>query len=398
MAGYYSRSAMLRNCSVDSEQKTAIHNPMKRLAIFCTAGNGLWDWDRIGTLRRETAVYSRFAQAGWKATFYTYDTVRKLPPLDYNMSAVPQWPFLLPERLGFIYQAFLPLLHFFKGRKTSVVICVQAHGGWPAVIAGRLWGAKVVARCGMVYGESMETLGKSDRHHARKRIRMERWTFRHADVCVVPTAELAEWIQDKYGVDRRKVVVIPNFVDCDLFRPIESTDKSFDIVSIGRLVPKKRHDLLLNALKGTNLRLHIIGAGKMKEELLLLAESLNVSLKVSERIDNEAMPDEFSRAHMYVNVSQWEGHPKAMIEAMACGLPCVGADVPGINNMLTHNENGIIVAPDETAIRTAIQALMSDKARRQQIGANARQLAIERYSLTTVFEMYNRLVESLQTD
>jgi glycosyltransferase involved in cell wall biosynthesis len=366
----------------------------RRLAVFLSNGRGLGDWQKLGSVSREVALYRRLDAAGFGVTFYTYDRTRDLPKLDFPAHTRPQWPWLLPRKLEALYGAALPLLRYPSAdERPAIVLTNQAHSGWPAVGAARLWGAKLVARCGYVYGEREQTLGHSG-FRVQRRSLEEKTVFRLADRCVVPTDDLARWLTAHYGIDPAKIAVIPNYVDTDCFRPLDEAP-DVDVISVGRLAEKKRHQLLLEALAGTGLRVRIVGSGKWREQLLRIADAGNVSLDLIPSVPNEQLPGLLNRARLYVNLSRWEGHPKALIEAMACGRACLGADSPGIRNVIAHDRTGRLVQPDASEIRAAVTTLLADDAKRAELGAAAHARAVASYSLDVVFERVRELFETL---
>ena len=367
---------------------------MSRLSIFSTNGSGLCDWEEVGTLNRETAIYKKLHESGWEVSFFTYDKKPDLPDIGFSGKVVCQRPFVCSKKLDFLYQLFMPLLRFRQGRKSDVIITNQAHGGWPAIIAGYLWNAKVVARCGMVHGECSEVLNKTS-NRARKKTAREKWTFKHADKCIVPTKELALWIENNYQISHNKIEVVPNFVDVSQFKPANKSVKDYDIVCVGRLVPKKRFELLLEALKGSNLKVLIIGNGKFQDKLSKMARKYSINLSTIPRIEHDDLPAYLSNAKIYVNVSEWEGHPKALIEAMACGCACLGAKAPGIKNLLLDNQTGVLVEPDAEQIRNKIERLLADENLRERLGGSARDYAIKHFSLDTVFLKYKQLFDEV---
>jgi glycosyltransferase involved in cell wall biosynthesis len=363
-----------------------------QISVFSTNGTGIKTWEQVGSLKREVAIYKKFAEHGWNVVFYTYDRTSAIPDVGFSAKIQVQWPFLLPERLNWAYQLFLPVLRFVSGRKSSLIITNQAHGGWPAVIAGRLWNAKVIARCGMVHGECSEILGKTG-SRAQKKAKVEKWTFKHADKCVVPTKELAEWVTDNYKIDPSKINVIPNYVDTELFKPSGKAEKDFDILCVGRLVPKKRHRLLLESLRGSNLKIHFVGGGKLADEFNNIAAKSSIELKITQRVEHNQLPAFFNNAKMYVNLAKWEGHPKAMIEAMACGCTCIGARSPGIENLIIDGKTGILIEPEPEKVCETINKLLADSKLRAKLGNNARDFANEYFSLDKIFRQYMKVFE-----
>jgi glycosyltransferase involved in cell wall biosynthesis len=367
------------------------------LAVFLSNGRGLGDWQKLGSLSREVALYRRLAEADWGVSFYSYDRTREVPPLDFPSRTKPQWPWLLPRRLNALYGAALPILRYPRAsERPAIILTNQAHSGWPAIPAAKLWGAKLVARCGYVYGEREQAAGHTGLR-VKRRSMEEKTVFRLADRCWVPTEDLAQWLIAHYGIDAAKVAVVPNYVDTEMFRPLDR-HSSVDVISVGRLAEKKRHQLLLEALEGTGLRVRIIGSGSWRDRLLRIADERSVALDLIPSVENDRLPELLNQARLNVNLSRWEGHPKALIEAMACGRACVGADSPGIRNLLVHGRTGWIVRPDAGKIRTAITTLIADPEKRAELGAAARAHAVAAFSLDEVFGRVRTLLDELLTE
>jgi len=364
---------------------------MPHLSIFFSSLNGI---NKVGSLHQMLGIYKKFIQAGWEVTFYTNEMAHTLPDIGFEAKVYSQWPHFLPENLGALYQFFMPLLRFGSGQKTDVIISEPAYAVSAAINAGKLWGAKVVARCGMVYGESAETLKKSGKS-ANKKLRREKKMFKNADKCIIPTAALADWVVNNYKINREKIVIAPNNVDTELFKPAANTKKDIDIICIGRLVAKKRHDLLLEVLAETNYKIEIIGQGKMEQQLVNIADRVSAEVVLIRRVENDMLPEHLNRSKIYVNIAAWEGHPKALIEAMSCGLACIGAKSPGIKNLIVDGQTGLLVEPEPKQIRSAIERLLADEQLREYLGKNAREYAVRHFSLDTVFEIYRRTCESL---
>src|SRR3546814_21078926 len=76
---------------------------------------------------------------------------------------------------------------------------------------------------------------------------------------------------------------------------------------------------------------------------------------------------------IFVLPSSYEGHPKTLLEAMACGAAVIGTDVPGIREVIEDGRTGLLCAPTAAALREAIERLLSDEPLRRRMGGNARQ-------------------------
>jgi glycosyltransferase involved in cell wall biosynthesis len=89
---------------------------------------------------------------------------------------------------------------------------------------------------------------------------------------------------------------------------------------------------------------------------------------------------------VFILPSHFEGHPKTLIEAMACGLPVIGADTPGINNLIRHGETGFLCGTEPEQIREAIVSVLGDAGLRQRLGRNARDEAMATFSLDAIVQ------------
>ena len=95
---------------------------------------------------------------------------------------------------------------------------------------------------------------------------------------------------------------------------------------------------------------------------------------------------------IYVHASLGETMSTAIMQAMACGLPIIASDVPGINNMIINNKTGILVpVKNEQVMADAIKYLVNTNSRAAELGANAFEFAKMHYSNVTMFKKYKEL-------
>src|SRR3546814_17832635 len=90
---------------------------------------------------------------------------------------------------------------------------------------------------------------------------------------------------------------------------------------------------------------------------------------------------------IFVLPSSYEGHPKTLLEAMACGAAVIGTDVPGIREVIEDGRTGLLCAPTAAALRDAIERLLSDEPLRRRLGGNARQQIQMTESLARVAQL-----------
>lgn len=87
-------------------------------------------------------------------------------------------------------------------------------------------------------------------------------------------------------------------------------------------------------------------------------------------------------------MSQWEGLPMSIVEAMSVGLPVIATDVGGVREAVAHGETGLLVPRTADALVDAVTGLMAEPARWADMQARARQIFEERFTLARVVAQY----------
>jgi glycosyltransferase involved in cell wall biosynthesis len=102
------------------------------------------------------------------------------------------------------------------------------------------------------------------------------------------------------------------------------------------------------------------------------------------------VPAYLRAADVFVLPSRREGLPVALLEAMACGLPCVASRLPGsTDTIIDDGVNGVLTPPgDAGALAAAIASLLSDPARARRLGAAARATITHRFSSGTIADRW----------
>jgi glycosyltransferase involved in cell wall biosynthesis len=166
-------------------------------------------------------------------------------------------------------------------------------------------------------------------------------------------------------------------------------------VFVGRLSPEKNLEALLVAVQPLQVRLSIIGSGPSGPTLQARFGDLDGRLRWLGRLPNAQLPEILNRAGLFVLPSLHEGQPKALLEAMACGLAVLGASSPGIRDLIRHGENGWLCGSAPQSIRQAVLDLTSDPALCQRLGRGARQEILEKFSLDGVVRTELALLEEV---
>jgi glycosyltransferase involved in cell wall biosynthesis len=230
---------------------------------------------------------------------------------------------------------------------------------------------------------------------------IENYVIKNADVVVTRNASLKNELQLRGA---KRIVVIPLTFDEDVFRPgIDFTElkEKYGIrdekilMSVGRLHPVKRLDLLLRAVQQLDQRykLFIVGTGTLENELKEMAESLGVSDRVlfTGAVPYSEVPKFMNMADLMVMTSSIEGQPRVLIEAMSCGTPAVGTNVFGIRDTIEEGVTGYLASDDPSDIAEKISKALEN----EEFPHLCRSVALKNYSNKMCVAKEKALLEEL---
>lgn len=173
---------------------------------------------------------------------------------------------------------------------------------------------------------------------------------------------------------KRRIEYLPNFVDLKDFTPCyEHSERS--VCYVGRLSKEKGIETLMNAVKGVDIHLKIIGDGPLMETLMNKKNTEKfhnitfLGFKSGDEIKNE------TRNTMAVVVpSEWyENNPRSAIEAFASGKPVIGSRIGGISELVRDNETGLTFESGDVGdLREKIQYMLDNPSEVRRMGQNAR--------------------------
>jgi glycosyltransferase involved in cell wall biosynthesis len=368
-----------------------------RIILFFTHGVSLRQWEEIGILDRELALYKSLRVHIRGTLFVTYGGLSDLRYLGRNHGiAVISNPFRLPMSLH--ARVVSQLVAMFFGR-AAVFKSNQILGAEIPLEMARRHGRKFIARCGYLHSDFTERRFGPDSPEAARARALEGKVFSSADRAVVTTQVMKEEVVRRYSVPPGRVHVIPNYVDTELFQPAKpDAERPGRICFVGRLEGQKNLGSLLEAVEGLKVELVLVGSGRLGGALAEEARKRGISARFLGNIPHRRLPGILNQAAIFVLPSHYEGHPKALLEAMACGRACIGTDVPGTRELIQQGENGILCGTSPSEIRHAVQGLLGDKALRTRIGARAREFVVENFSLSKVVDLELRLLEGLAAE
>jgi glycosyltransferase involved in cell wall biosynthesis len=226
------------------------------------------------------------------------------------------------------------------------------------------------------------------------------WPLAHHILCNSQTIQRV--LTDSCGVPPARLTTILNGVDTDHFKPPASPVAGpLRVLSVARMVPEKDHDILLAAFHLTapahpEAELWLVGDGPRLAALRELAQRLSISDSVKFISPREDLRPLLQQASLLVLSSRTEALPNVVLEAMAAGLPVVATRVGGVPELVEVKRTGWLVNPgDAPALAAALSQAASDPDARQAMGRAGRERAVKHFSLDTMAQQYESLLDRL---
>ena len=220
-------------------------------------------------------------------------------------------------------------------------------------------------------------------------------------------------ILKKLGIDENKLVIIPNGVDQNIWRPKDQTsNKHYEIkqkigntrifLYMGRIVSEKNIETLLKAwrnVRKSNCHLLIVGDGPMKPilESNFFDPEENDIIWWGEEPDLRTRVAIMQSAEVFFLPSLIEGLSLSLLEAMSTGIACVATDA-GADGEVLENGAGIIISTDNvsTQLKTIIPILLDQPSLTKVLGEKARKRVIERYTIGDNIDEIEKVYKELK--
>jgi murein biosynthesis integral membrane protein MurJ len=215
-----------------------------------------------------------------------------------------------------------------------------------------------------------------------------------------------------HGFRAEQIIRIPHGVDTEKFQPAperrpDVSRPERDIICVARLEYVKGIDVLLHAWgqmmhapaewhAHLKPRLRLVGTGSCRSHFEYIARELGIQDSVEFMGLRTDVVDLLQQAWGFVIPSRWESLPNALLEAMACGLPCVATRVSGCEDVISDGVNGLLVEPEQPVeMAEALRGIVEDAGLSQRMGQEARKTVVRACQLADVARQYQELYHDL---
>jgi phosphatidyl-myo-inositol dimannoside synthase len=251
-----------------------------------------------------------------------------------------------------------------------------------------------------IHGSEVLYLLQNDAPRSHRRL--FQWTTAHAQRLVALGAYQGELLA-KLGVDHERVFVSPEGVDVSRFEGVDTRTfaairdrhgiaSRFVVLTVGRLVERKGHDIVLRALPQVarelpNVMYVVVGSGPYETRLRSLTHELGLQDKVAfcGRVQDHELVAYYHACDVFAMISRelpddTEGFGIVFMEAAACGKPTIGGRSGGVPDAIVDGETGFLVDP--TAVEDVAEAIVRigrDSALAKRLGESGRRRVYESY-------------------
>lgn len=365
------------------------------LGVFFTRGVSLEKWLAAGLFDREVTIYRQHLRSGTLSRVYwfTYgaddDRLAEMLkgsgrlPSEIDVVPCPRWVLKLGRGASALYSLLMPLIIGSHVRRCDLLKTNQMDGALAAVVASRIYGRPLFVRTGYTLSRIVAEVFPDNPLRRGAAWLTERLAFQLSARASVSSRYDLEYVTRKYSLEGRPPAVIGNFVDTAAFAPVASGDRRERAIFVGRLSPEKNLEMAIRACRQCNIGLNIIGKGTERQRLEGVAREIGADVAWLGVVDNDVLPEHLNRCRFFILPSLWEGMPKALLEAMACGLVCIGNNATGINEIIDDGVTGYLSAgPSAGELAKAIRrALDGDH---EVVSAAARRYIDQQFSLAAI--------------
>ncbi len=226
---------------------------------------------------------------------------------------------------------------------------------------------------------------------------------------IVPLSKQLCQDADEIGINKNKVTYIQNGVDLDEVEKmrlrdvgtIEKNDSKKRIGFIGQIISRKNVFDLLEIFESLsnnydNLELILLGDGEQREELETYAKTLSSNPSIEFLGFRDDRLDWLKTFDIFVMTSTLEGIPRCLMETMAMGIPVAAYDIAGIDQLITHDETGLL-APlgEKQTLAEHWEKILFDSAVSDKLSTAAREFVYEHFSGQRMAREYTELFKGM---
>lgn len=335
--------------------------------------------------------------------------------------------FVRKEELLALMPAFADWMERFIGKTGVAYSLIHAHFFMSGLVA-----AQLKARLNLPYVITFHALGKVRMLHQGKadefpadRLAIEEMLVQDADIVIAECPQDRTDLMQLYQASAEKITIIPCGCNLQQFYPVDRAlaceilgldARKRYVLQLGRMVKRKgvetvirgfAHYVRLHSTAAHNLELLIVGGeaaepdprltpeiGRLQQ--IAAEEGIADQVRFTGRRDGERLRYFYSVAEVFATLPWYEPFGITPLEAMACGVPVIGAAVGGVQSTVVHEKTGLLVPPkDPVAFAEALDRLLHNPQERQRFSKNAVRRIRERFTWEKVAHQLDQVYQAV---
>tara|TARA_B100000029_G_C17540326_1_gene946436 strand:+ start:541 stop:1683 length:1143 start_codon:yes stop_codon:yes gene_type:complete len=374
----------------------------QNLIVLSTYKVSLTNWEKSGLLDREVGYYILMEKLyKIKLSIVTYDKNDKRFTNTFKNIKI-----LYRKKINnFLFSLFAPLVYYKSFKKSDIIKSNQSKGAWMGLIAKILFrGKKLIVRCGWVRTkEMMQKVELKSGFKLLIEIFLDKISFKYSDAIIVTTELDKNYIINNHNIHEKKIYVIPNSVDINLFKKTEKKPfgNKLKVISIGRFVNSKNFESLITACGESRYvkELILIGNGPNKNIYNKIAKTNKTKITFISNVNNDSIPNHLNKADLFIMPQKYaSGMSKVIMEAMAMGILTIASDIPAHLHSIDDGVDGFICGGSSESIKNCIKKVFTmNYEERLIIQNNASEKIINHFSfeksIEKEFYLYNSLLK-----
>lgn len=231
-----------------------------------------------------------------------------------------------------------------------------------------------------------------------------------SDAVVAVSKQIEDYYKNRMKLKEEKIHLITNGVDLAVYQKANGDHLRYQfgikeqekvVGMVGNIRPEKNHKLLISVFSTVakelkDVRLILVGLDCMNGEIQRFATKIGAGEKILFLGNREDVPELLKIFDVFCLPSLYEGMPLTVLEAMASGVPVIGSDTLGINEIIEDNVNGILFpVNDERRLAELIKTLLADDGLRNRLRESGKSFVKQNYCLDDQVKKYDNLFQRL---
>ena len=371
------------------------------ILILLTANVSIKKWYLTKVIDREIQIYKELTKLGNNFTFLSWGLKSDKDYLKKKFKTKTENIFTSENKLfrfnffRYLFSIFYVIKYINNFDNFDIIKSNQLIGSHIGIIIKFLLKKKFICRLG--YEPNMFLKYNNNFIKAILMKIYSKIIYNYSDIIIVTTPYIKKFIIENFGINKKKIRIIPNYVDTEIFKAKNYKKNNYKkFVTITRFDKQKNLEFMFNEILIAKASLDVIGYGKNNEKYRKIIKKINAKIKFLGPINSVNISKKFSKYDFFISTSKYEGNPKTILESMSAKLPVIATSVEGIKDIIKDGKNGFIINNKKGSLARKLDLIKKDKINLNKISENARRYIMKNNSLSIISTKENKIYKELK--